>query len=112
MADADIGHKEVVRLRLALVPIRITRRSLEEVPMAEPDDEHRYTMVMEAPIFLDDLSASEETKRDFYTALARMQIPWLHERVRTAVRRYVLGQPVVQQKRAVFGMIFTVIIER
>jgi hypothetical protein len=84
------ARKEVVRLRPALVPIRITHHP-------DQPDERRYTAVMEAPIFLDDPSCMDERcsiRRDFCTA--PVSIPWLHDKVRTAIRRYELGKNVQQ----------------
>jgi hypothetical protein len=76
-------------LRLALVPIRITRQPDEP-------DERRFTTLMEAPIFLDDPSINEETKRDYYAVL--MRIPWLAPSVRNAIMTH-LGKSVARAGR-------------
>ena len=49
-------------------------------------------------IFLYDPAIDEKTKREFYGVLAR--IPWQHEKIRTAIRRYGLNEKVQQIDRA------------
>jgi hypothetical protein len=83
--------KTRVLLRPALVPIRITRRPDEP-------DERRFTTSMEAPIFLDDLGG-KVSERECYAALA--SIPWLHEKIRTAIRHYGLSRDVKQDDAAI-----------
>jgi hypothetical protein len=83
-----LGEPRVVQsLRPAVIPF-LTRR--------EGVRQHLPT------VFLDDPRLDEEGRRQVYAVLAR--IPWLHKRIRTAIRKHGLGLAVGQNDRATYKL--------
>lgn len=80
------GAKRTDELRVVVHDHKAGERWLRPALIPVGDDE---------TIYLDDPAIDEKMKQECYAVLAH-QIPWLHEKIRTAIRRYGLGQDVQQ----------------